>query len=153
MGAYLEGADIISPRSWREVALPGHRILVERAHSLGLQVLLWFLGDCMPLLDDLAKLGIDGLWLEQERRGYSADPVEVRKRVGNAFCVWGWNWEMDLINDDRESITRNVERQIRGAGVDGAFIMGTTYLTSEARLGALDHYCEEILRMSREAGY
>jgi hypothetical protein len=153
LGAELQGADIISPQAWREVVLPGHRVLVERAHSLGLQVLLWFLGDCMPLLDDLVELGVDGLWLEQDRRGYCADPVAVRKRVENEICVWGWNWELDLINDDRGSITRNVERQIRGAGADGAFIMGTTYLTSEAHLEALDHYCAEVLRVSREVGY
>jgi uroporphyrinogen-III decarboxylase len=157
-GAWLgnagyEGAELISPEMWREVALPGHRIQVEHAHECGLQVLFWFLGDCMPLLDDLVELGIDGLWLEQGRRGYSSDPGEIRQRVGNAFCVYGWNWELDFIQANYENITREVERQIQHAGRDGAFIMGTTYLTAEADLKAVEHYCHEIVRMSEEVGY
>jgi hypothetical protein len=153
IGGYLEGADLVSPQVWREVALPGHRIQVQAARANGLQVLFWFLGDCMPLLRDLAELGIDGLVVEQPRRGYSSDPVRVRQEIGSAFCVYGWNWELDFIRDRRERITGEVERQIRGAGLDGAFIMGTTYLTSEASLGAVDHFCREVVRVSREAGY
>ena len=153
IGGYLEGADMVSPRVWREVALPGHRYQVEVARKCGLQVLFWFLGDCMPLLDDLVGLGIDGLVIEQDRRGYSSDPVEVRRRVGKSLCVYGWNWELDFIHDRRGSITREVERQIRGAGAEGAFVMGTTYMTSEVDLGAVEHYGREVVRVSREVGY
>ncbi len=60
---------------------------------------------------------------------------------------------MDFIRADYENITREVERQIRDAGRNGAFIMGTTYLTAEADLGAVAHYCHEIVRMSEEVGY
>mgnify|MGYP005836097107 FL=1 len=116
LGGYLEGADLIAPQVWREVALPGHRIQVEAARGAGLQGLFWFLGDAMPLLRDLAELGIDGLALEQPRRGYQSHPARVRDVVG-------------------------------------AFVMGTTYLTSEANLGAVDHLCKEVVRVSREVGY
>jgi len=138
---------------WRDVVLPGHQIQVAAAREHGLQVLFWFLGDCIPLLGDLLDLGIDGLVIEQGRRGYSSDPVEVRRMVGGDMCVYGWNWELDFVNDRRENITREVERQISGAGADGAFIMGTTYMTSEAKLEAVDHFCEEVVRVSGEAGY
>jgi hypothetical protein len=69
------------------------------------------------------------------------------------MCVFGWNWELDFIHDRREGITREVERQIREAGADGAFVMGTTYMTSEVALEALDHFCAEVVRVSREVGY
>lgn len=153
IGGYLEGADLISPALWREVALPGHRIQVERARACGLQTLFWFLGDCMPLLEDLVELGIDALVVEQDRRGYSSDPAEIRRRVGTSLCVFGWNWELDFIHDRRERITHEVERQIRAAGAYGAFVMGTTYMTSEVSLEALDHFCAEVVRVSREVGY
>jgi uroporphyrinogen-III decarboxylase len=153
LGGYLEGADLIDPAVWREVVLPGHQTQVAAAREHGLQVLFWFLGDCIPLLGDLLDLGIDGLVIEQGRRGYSSDPVEVRRRVGGDMCVYGWNWELDFLNDKRDSITREVERQISGAGTDGAFVMGTTYMTSEAKLEAVDHFCEEVVRVSGEAGY
>ncbi len=153
IGGYLEGADLVSPRLWREVALPGHRMQVERARQCGLQTLFWFLGDCVPLLPDLVELGIDALVIEQSRRGYSSDPVEVRRQVGKSLCVFGWNWELDFIQDRRDNITREVERQVGGAGRDGAFVMGTTYMTSEVSLGAVEHYCRETVRVSREVGY
>jgi len=153
IGGYLEGADLVSPRLWREVALPGHRIQVERARQHGLQTLFWFLGDVMPLLPDLMKLGIDALVVEQNRRGYSSDPAEIRRAAGKSMCVFGWNWELDFIQDRQENITREVERQIRSAGAEGAFVMGTTYMTSEVSLGAVEHYCREVVRVSREVGY
>jgi len=90
--------------------------------------------------------------LEQDRRAYSSDPVEVRRRVGNDMCVYGWNWELDFIHDRRDSITAEVERQVRGAGGEGAFVMGTTYMTSEVQLQAVDHFCREVVRVSRELG-
>jgi hypothetical protein len=153
IGGYLEGADLVSPQLWREVALPGHRIQVDRARKHGLQTLFWFLGDCGPLLPDLMALGIDALVVEQDRRGYSSDPAEIRRQVGKSMCVFGWNWELDFIRDRRQNITREVERQIRSAGADGAFVMGTTYMTSEVPLGAVEHYCREVVRVSREVGY
>ena len=153
IGGYLEGADMISPKLWREVALPGHRMQVERARQCGLQTLFWFLGDCMPLLPDVVELGIDALVIEQDRRGYSSDPAEVRRQVGKSLCVFGWNWELDFIRGRRDRITQEVERQIHTAGRDGAFVMGTTYMTSEASLGAVEHYAREVVRVSREVGY
>ena len=147
IGGYLEGADMISPKLWREIAFAGHQYQVNAARQCGLQTMFWFLGDCMPLLDYFVELGIDALVIEQDRRGYCSDPVEVRKRIGNDLCITGWNWELDFINDRRANITREVERQIRGAGTDGAFIAGTTYMTSEVELGAVEHYCREVVRL------
>jgi len=153
LGGYLEGADLISPKVWREVVLPAHRIQASAAREHGLQTLFWFLGDAMPLLGDIAELGIDALVLEQPRRGYSSDPVEVRRQIGDAFCVYGWNWELDFINDNRPRITSEIERQIRGAGRNGSFIMGTTLLTGEAQLDTIDYFCEEVIRVSHNVGY
>ena len=52
-----------------------------------------------------------------------------------------------------QNIAREVERQIHGAGADGAFVMGTTYMTSEVQLEAVDYFCQEVVRVSREAGH
>jgi len=147
--AYLEGTDLISPKHWRDLVLPGHRILVDEAKSHGLKVLMWFLGDCMPLLEDIVELGVDALVVEQPRRGYSSDPGEIRRAIGKRLCVFGWSPELAMINGDREAISRVVEGQIRSAGLDGAFAMGSTYLTNEISCETVDHYCNEVVRSSR----
>ena len=148
--AYLEGADLISPNAWRELVLPGHRIMVEEAKSHGMKVLLWFLGDCMPMLEDIVELGVDGLVVEQPRRGYSTDPGQIRRIVGDRLCVYGWSPELPMINDDRQTISRIVEKQIREAGMDGAFVMGSTYLTNEVSCETVDFFCDEVARVSGE---
>jgi len=139
---------MISPKHWRELVLPGHRILTAEAQRFGLKVLLWFLGDCMPLLDDIVGLGVDALVVEQPRRGYSSDPGEIRRRVGHRLCVYGWSPELAMIKGDREAITRTVETHIRAAGLDGAFVMGSTYLTNEVSCETVDFFCNEVVRLS-----
>ena len=147
--AYLEGADLISPKHWRELVLPGHRLIVEEAKRLRLPVLMWFLGDCMPLLGDLVDLGIDALVVEQPRRGYSSDPGEIRRIVGKQMCVFGWTPEVEMIKGDRDAVSRTIERQINEAGLDGAFAMGSTYLTNEVACETVDFFCDEAVRFSR----
>lgn len=148
--AYLEGADLISPAAWRELVLPGHRIMVREAKRLGLKVLFWFLGDCMPLLEDIVQLGVDALVVEQPRRGYSSDPGEIRRVVGQRLCVYGWSPELPMINGDKAAIARAVESQIRAAGLDGGFVMGSTYLTNEVACETVDYFASEVARLSRE---
>jgi len=150
LSAYLEGADLISPKHWRELVLPGHRILVREAKRLGLKVLMWFLGDCMPLLEDIVELGIDGLVVEQPRRGYSSEPGEIRRIVGKRMCVFGWSPELAMIKGDRDEISKTVEMQIRAAGLDGAFAMCSTYLTNEVTCETVEFFCNEIVKVSKE---
>lgn len=124
-------------------------LMVEEAKRHGLKVLFWFLGDCIPLLEDIVGLGVDGLVVEQPRRGYSTDPGEVRRIVGKRICVYGWSPELAMIKGDREAISRTIEKQIQDAGLDGAFVMGSMYLTSEVSCETVDFFCDEVARVSR----
>ncbi|MFH0963168.1 MAG: uroporphyrinogen decarboxylase family protein [Planctomycetota bacterium] len=146
--ASMEGADMISPHHWRQIMLPGYRIMVERARAAGLSVLMWFLGDCMPLLRDLVELGIDGLWIEQPRRGSAADLREIRRTVGDAFCITGWTNDLEMIHDDRPAIARRVRDQIRHAGARGALIMSTSHLADDVSCETVDFWCRQALQCS-----
>gem|GEM_PF-3071160 len=148
LSSYYEGADLISPDMWRLYSKPGIAALSERAHKHGMLVWNWFLGDCLPLLDDLAEAGIDVLMLEQERRGYCSDPVEIRRRIGNAFCVTGWTHELDVIQDRRDAITKRTAAQLEAAR-SGRYIAGSSYLTDEAPLATVEFYCREVARLGR----
>jgi hypothetical protein len=152
MRAYYEGADIISPRMWREILYPRHKAFCDACHASGLRAIIWFLGDCLPLVEDIAEAGYDLLYVEQGRRGYSCDPALFRQRVGNDLCITGWTYELDMIRDDRSAIARTIRHQIETAAQDGAFIYGTTYLTGEVAPETVDFMCEEILRIGSEVG-
>lgn len=150
MRAYYEGADMISPKMWRKYYYPRHKAFCDLCHQNGVRAMMWFLGDCLPLVEDIARAGFDMLYVEQDRRGYTSDPAEFRKRVGNDLCITGWTYEMDMIKDHRDSISKTIQRQIETAGQDGAFIFGSTFLSSDVAPETVDFMCEEIRKAWEE---
>lgn len=148
-GSYFTGADTISPRTYAETVFPFEYRLCRAAREAGLRVILWFLGDLLPILDKVMELPIDALALEQGRKGYSLDPVEIRRRVGPRFCLVGWTVEKDLVDFRRDLITAETRRQVEGAGLDGAFIAGTTIVSPDTPPAAVDYYFSEVRRLGK----
>ena len=146
---YAAGADVISPDTYREFVLPYEQAVLQEAHRLGLKVYLWYLGDIMPLLPHITELELDALFPEQGRKGYDVDIVEIRRQLGDEICLIGFNNERDLIAGNRDALAQEMERQIQGAGQDGAFIMGTTIVTEEVPLDHMDDYIETLHRLGR----
>jgi uroporphyrinogen-III decarboxylase len=143
------GADTISPRDYAEVVFPYEKIICEKAKEQGLYVLYWFLGDLMPVLNKVMELPIDALVLEQGRKGYNIDPVEIRKYVGKNFCIFGYGYELDYCSFNRKGLKEEFKRQFEGAGKDGAFVAGTPIMPPNATPEAVDYYFEEVLRMGK----
>ena len=90
---------------------------------------------------------MNALVLEQGRKGYTIDPVEIRRQVGPEFCLFGYGYENDFCTFNREGLTRELERQIRGAGQDGAFVVGTPIMPPNAIPEAVDYYFAEARRL------
>jgi len=146
---YCAGADTISPAAYREFVMPYEREIVAEAHQHGMKVYIWYLGDLMPLLEDIAATGVDAIYGEQGRKQYSADVVEMRRRLGERTCLVGFNDEDALIAGDFAALERDMARQIEGAGRDGAFIMGTTYVTEATPPEHLARYVEILQRLGK----
>ena len=149
MNAYYEGADIFSPAQWKEICYPYYCRIAEECRKVGLFSLVWFLGDCLPLCKWLADAGIDCLYVEQPRRGYSSDPGKFRKMVGNRITLTGWTGELETIRNDHPAIEKRLKEQFEAAGRDGAFIFGTTYLTNETRPEAIDFFCKKGMEIGK----
>ena len=145
--SYYTGADTISPETYAEMIFPYEREICQEAKHQGLFVLNWYLGDLMPNLDKVMELPIDALVLEQGRKGYDIDPVEIRKRVGPKFCLFGFGYENDYCTFDRDGLTNELQRQIEGAGLNGAFIAGTPIMPPNAIPAAVDYYFSEARRL------
>jgi uroporphyrinogen-III decarboxylase len=148
---YCAGADTISRAMYQEFVFPYEREVVREAHRLGLQVYIWYLGHLMPFLPDLAHVEADGLFPEQGRKDYEVDIVEMRRQVGDRMCLTGFNDETAMIEGNRAALAAEIERQIRGAGSNGAFIMGTTYIIEDTPLENVDYYIETVHRLGRYA--
>ena len=145
--SYYTGADTISPLDYKDIIFPVEAEICEAAKARGLNVLDWFLGDLYPILDDVAALPIDAFVLEQGRKGYDIDPVEIRKRIGPDRCIFGFGYEIDYIQDNRTALSTELERQFAGAGADGAFVAGTPIMPPDADPGAVEFYFSEARRI------
>jgi hypothetical protein len=143
----MTGADTISPRDYAEIVFPCEEKICRTAKDEGLYALHWFLGDLMPVLDKVLELPIDALVLEQGRKGYEKDPVEIRKRVGPDLCIFGYAFENDFCEFNREGLLVELGRQIEGAGSNGAFVVGTPIMPPNARPEAVDFYFEQARRL------
>ena len=147
--SYFAGADTISPRDYAELVFPCELEICREARRQGLFVLDWYLGDLMPNLDQVMKLPIDALVLEQGRKGYEIDPVRLRPLVGHRFCLFGYVFERDLCTFNRQGLSLEFSRQLSGAGLDGAFVAGAPIIPPDANPEALDFYFQEVHRLGK----
>ena len=147
--SYYTGADTISPRDYAELVLPLEHEICATARDAGLFVLDWFLGDLLPILDPVMELPLDALVLEQGRKRYVIDPVEIRERVGPRFCLFGFGLENDYCTFDRQRLRSELERQLKGAGAEGAFVVGTPIMPPNAQPEAVDYYFEQARVLGR----
>jgi hypothetical protein len=147
--SYYTGADTISPKTYAELVFPYEKEMCRRAKEQGLYVLYWFLGDLMPVLDKVMELPIDALVLEQGRKGYDIDVVRIREKVGKRFCLFGFGYEMDFCDFNREGLKNEFIRQFEGAGREGAFIAGTPIMPPDAKPEAVDYYFEQAETIGR----
>jgi len=147
--SYYMGADSISPKDYAELVFPYELEVCQTAKDAGLYVVNWFLGDLMPILDKVMELPLDAFVLEQGRKAYEIDPVEVRKRVGPEFCLFGFGYENDYCTFNRERLSGEFQRQFEGAGRDGAFIAGTPIMPPNADPDAVDFYFSEVRRTGK----
>ena len=142
--SYYTGADTISPQIYSEEIFPIERELCEEAKSLGLYVMNWYLGDLMPMLDKVMQLPIDALVLEQGRKGYDIDLGTIRKKVGQKCCLFGYCYESDLVEFNKDNIAVTFEKQFNEAGLEGAFVAGTPIVPTNAAPEAVEYYINQV---------
>lgn len=139
-----EGANILSPETWRSLVKPFVAPLVARAHGHGLKYIAWFLDDCRPLVEDLIEIGIDGIATEQPRVNYQCEPGDLRRLAKSKdICLFGWFWEGDLLKGDFDAMLRTLHEQFRQAGSGSPFVAATPGLTQEFRQDVVDFVLEE----------
>ena len=148
--SYYTGADTVSPDNYAKIVFPYELEICRFAKANGFYVLNWYLGDLMPVLDKVMELPLDGLILEQGRKGYNIDPVQIRKRVGEKFCLFGFAFENDFCQFNYEGLRNEIARQIKGAASEGAFIIGTPIMPANANPEAVDFYFDKAKRLGKE---
>jgi hypothetical protein len=147
--SFYTGADTISPEYYANTIFPYEEKLCKIAHEYGLYTLNWFLGDLMPIIEQVKQLPLDALVLEQGRKGYEIDPVAIRQQIGNKLAIFGFGDELDFCDFNQDKLASELERQITGAGADGAFVVGTPIMPINAQPAAVDFYFKTARKLGK----
>ena len=81
--------DLISPSTYRDVIFPAHKYFYEKVREIGLVPIVYFLGEIIPLMDYINRMGVTALLVEEPKKGYSLDVVEIRKKLNEEITLFG----------------------------------------------------------------
>ncbi len=116
-------ADLISPDLYRNLIFEAQRGFYDEVRRLGLLSISYFLGNIDPLLPDLAHLGIDGLMVEEGKKGFRLDIDRIYRSLDGAVTLFGNLDSVEVLQKgSRRDVVEETVRQL--AACDrGRFIM------------------------------
>ena len=115
--------DIISPVTYRKLIFPAQKYFYENVRNLGLVPITYFLGDILPLVEDIGQLGADALMIEESKKTFVLDIVEIRKKLSSDVVLFGnLDSVYTLLNGTVEDVKNETLKQLEAAKY-GRFIM------------------------------
>ncbi len=142
---FYAGCDTISPSMYRDIALPGERLILDAARRLGLKTMYWFLGDLIPILPDIVSLRPDALVLEPGRKDYRVDVDSVRRAAGPGLSICGCPDEQDMAFGRLCGISDSVQTFVKAAA-DGPVAVTTPILKADTDGTTVDFLIEQCRR-------
>ena len=119
--------DQMHPDLYRAINAPLIRTLTAAIHEQGMKSVYYFCGDPWPRFDTICTLGFDALALEEGKKGFSIDIMDVVARVSGSFALAG---NVDscrhFMTGDADALRCEIERQwMAGQRNGGRFFMNT----------------------------
>lgn len=116
-------ADIMSPELYRGVIFNAQRDFYNAIGKMGLIPITYFLGNIVPLIDDIKGLGVRGLMIEESKKNFNLDVSFIYDKLERVVCLFG-NLDSVYImqNGSREDVIQETIRQTSACN-KGAFIM------------------------------
>jgi hypothetical protein len=137
--AWYENCDFWSPTKFQQFLAPILQSEVDLAHQQGARFGYLITANCMPLLDQIAKCGVDVI--------IGVDPLEydleqTKRILGGRVCLWGGvNGHLTVEHGSPGQVRAEVRRAIQLLAPDGGFILSPVDnvrdLTSQARENVL----------------
>lgn len=117
-------ATLISPKLYREVFKPRHKLIFERVkRRAGMHVFLHSCGAIADILPDLIEVGVEIINpVQTSSRGM--DPVRLKREFGRDVTFWGGGCDTQVVLPDGtpEKIDRHVRERIEIFGPGGGFV-------------------------------
>ena len=81
--------DLISPSTYRDLIFPAQQHFYKKVAEMGMVPIVYFLGDVLPLIEDINQLGVKALLVEEPKKGYALNGTEIRKRLDEGITLFG----------------------------------------------------------------
>ncbi len=133
----------LSPALEEHVQADAKRWFYAEVRKAGLLPLGYWLGDVRPHMRWLNSLNMAGLMIEEDKKGFALDPLEIRRMLRPETCLFG-NLDSNLLLwGSPEAIRAEVRRQ-RRAAAEGTFVIanGSPLVLGTPAVN-LDAYMEE----------
>jgi len=106
----FKGRPFMSPKMYREIIQPAHRLTIDFAKSKGLPVIMHSCGYVEPLLPGMIEAGIDCLQVIEVKAGM--DLVKLYRQYGDRLSFMGGIDVRTLYTNDRAIIDAELESKI-----------------------------------------
>ncbi len=134
-------ADIMSPKTYRSLIFGPQKDFYTALNKMGLVPVTYFLGDINPLLDDIKRMGVKGLMVEENKKNFTLDIGSIYEKLEGQICLFG---NLDSIftlqMGSGEDVVRETRRQISTCN-RGGFIMANgcpiSFTTSSENVRAM----------------
>ena len=115
---YGGACDLSSPACYEKVFLGPKQTFYRQVRDAGLLGIGYFLGGILPFIDLINEVGVDGVLIEESKKTFHLDPVEIRKRLDPRVVLFG-NVDSYLLltgpsNAIREAVARQAEARAHG---------------------------------------
>ncbi len=120
-------AMLISPDMWRDLVAPHMRDFCSQARDAGLKVLHHTCGAVMPIIEDLAEVGVDILNPVQTSAA-GMDPAAIKEAVGDRVTFHGAiDTQQTLPTGSPDDVRAEARSRIETLGAGGGYILASTH--------------------------
>lgn len=115
----------MSPQMYKEIMLPGHKLLFDHAHSIGCKVMVHSCGFVEPLVPGLIEAGMDCLQAMEVKAGM--DLPTLFDKFGDRIAFFGGFDVRTLTANDRQQIDKEFEKVEYVLKNGGGYILHTDH--------------------------
>jgi uroporphyrinogen decarboxylase len=116
-------ATVISPRLYREVFKPRHKLIYERVRRRGIHVFLHSCGSVVDILSDLIEAGVEILNpVQTSARGM--DPAFLKREFGRDLTFWGGGCDTQRVlpQGRPDEVAAHVRERLKIFAPGGGFV-------------------------------
>jgi len=117
--------DMISPEAFAMLNVPYLRRVIEAIREAGMKSIYYFCGNTIGKWDQIMSLGMDAIALEERKKNFNNEIVEIVDRVQGRCVVLGNLDALSILqNGSEKQLKEEIQRQIAAGRRNGSrFIM------------------------------